>query len=66
MTKSPAAHDAGRPTATHHRPAGRIGGLEEFLRYAACRAGVWFARRDEIARAWRAGVGLPEWKPTVS
>jgi allantoinase len=42
---------------------GRIAGLEQFLRYAAARAGVWFARRDEIAHAWRAGVGLPEWKP---
>jgi allantoinase len=45
---------------------GRIAGLEAFLRHAAARAGVWFARRDEIARAWRAGVGLPEWKPIVS
>jgi len=44
---------------------GRIAGLEQFLRYAAARAGVWFARRDEIAHAWRAGVGLPEWKPTI-
>ena len=45
---------------------GRIAGLEQFLRYAAARAGVWFARRDEIAHAWRAGVGLPEWAPTPS
>ena len=43
---------------------GRIGGLEQFLKHAAARSGVWFARRDEIAHAWRAGVGLPEWKPT--
>jgi peptidoglycan/xylan/chitin deacetylase (PgdA/CDA1 family) len=42
---------------------GRIAGLEQFLRYAAARAGVWFARRDEIAHAWRAGVGLPPWAP---
>jgi allantoinase len=40
---------------------GRIAGLEGFLRHAAARSGVWFARRDEIAHAWRAGVGLPEW-----
>jgi len=44
---------------------GRIAGLEQFLRYAAARAGVWFARRDEIAHAWRAGVGLPAWTPAV-
>jgi allantoinase len=42
---------------------GRIGGLEQFLEYAAARQGVWFARRDEIAHAWRAGVGLPQWVP---
>jgi len=40
---------------------GRIGGLERFLSHVAARAGVWFARRDEIAHAWRAGVGLPAW-----
>lgn len=42
------------------RPA-RIGGLERFLDHAASRPGVWFARRDAIAHAWRAGVGLPPW-----
>ncbi|MBV8753149.1 MAG: polysaccharide deacetylase family protein [Hyphomicrobiales bacterium] len=40
---------------------GRIAGLEQFLHHVSLRGGVWFARRDEIARAWRAGVGLPEW-----
>jgi len=45
---------------------GRIAGLEQFLGHASSRAGVWFARRDEIARAWRAGMGLPEWKPTAT
>jgi peptidoglycan/xylan/chitin deacetylase (PgdA/CDA1 family) len=40
---------------------GRIAGLEQFLQHAADRPGVWFARRDEIAHAWRAGVGLPPW-----
>lgn len=35
------------------RPA-RIAGLEQFLAHAANKAGVWFARRDEIALAWRA------------
>jgi peptidoglycan/xylan/chitin deacetylase (PgdA/CDA1 family) len=44
------------------RPA-RIGGLERFLDHAASRPGVWFARRDEIAHAWRAGIGLPPWSP---
>ena len=45
---------------------GRIGGLETFLAYAASKPGVWFARRDEIAHAWRAGVGLPRWVPAAS
>jgi len=44
------------------RPA-RIGGLEAFLAHAARQEGVWFARRDEIAHAWRAGLGLPVWRP---
>lgn len=44
------------------RPA-RIGGLEMLLAHMAGRPGVWFARRDEIAHAWRAGLGLPEWRP---
>ena len=42
---------------------GRIGGLERFLAHAAARPGVWFARRDAIAHAWRAGAGLPPWVP---
>jgi allantoinase len=42
---------------------GRISGLERFIAYAASKPGVWFARRDEIAHAWRAGVGLPRWQP---
>jgi peptidoglycan/xylan/chitin deacetylase (PgdA/CDA1 family) len=44
------------------RPA-RIGGLEAFLAHAARQEGVWFARRDEIAHAWREGLGLPRWAP---
>jgi peptidoglycan/xylan/chitin deacetylase (PgdA/CDA1 family) len=44
------------------RPA-RIGGLERFLDHAASRPGVWFTRRDAIAHAWRAGLGLPAWTP---
>ncbi len=44
------------------RPA-RIGGLERFLTHVGARGGVWFARRDEIAHAWRAGLGLPRWQP---
>jgi peptidoglycan/xylan/chitin deacetylase (PgdA/CDA1 family) len=46
------------------RPA-RIAGLEQFLQHAAARPGIWFARRDDIAHAWRAGVGLPRWVPTM-
>jgi peptidoglycan/xylan/chitin deacetylase (PgdA/CDA1 family) len=42
---------------------GRIAGLDQFLRYATARHGVWFARRDAIAQAWRAGVGLARWTP---
>ncbi|WP_376093647.1 polysaccharide deacetylase family protein [Roseomonas sp. CCTCC AB2023176] len=44
------------------RPA-RIGGLETLLAHMASRPGVWFARREAIARAWRAGLGLPAWSP---
>ena len=31
---------------------GRIGGLERFLQHASSHQGVWFARRDAIARHW--------------
>lgn len=43
--------------------AGRIAGLETFLDHARRHPGVWFARRDAIAAAWRAGLGLPAWAP---
>ena len=33
---------------------GRIGGLERLLAHMANRSGVWFARRDAIARHWLA------------
>jgi allantoinase len=36
---------------------GRIGGLERFLAHAASKPGVWFARRDAIARHWLAALG---------
>jgi len=42
------------------RPA-RIGGLEKFLAHATGVSDVWFARRDDIAHAWRAANGLPPW-----
>lgn len=45
------------------KPA-RIGGLERFLAHAVGKPGTWFARRDEIAHAWRAANGLPRWIPT--
>ena len=44
------------------RPA-RIRGLELFLDHALAQEGVWFARRDEIAHHWRAGLGLERWTP---
>jgi hypothetical protein len=46
------------------RPA-RIGGLEAFLNHAAGKPGVWFARRDHIAHAWRDGLGLERWQPRL-
>lgn len=33
---------------------GRASAIDRFLEYAKGRGGVWFARRDEIARFWRA------------
>jgi putative urate catabolism protein len=38
---------------------GKIGGLERFLRYAQGRQDVWFARRIDIARHWRARFPCP-------
>lgn len=46
------------------KPA-RIAGLEAFLAHAQAHAGVWFARRDQIAHAWRAANGLPPWTPST-
>jgi allantoinase len=43
------------------RPA-RIGGLERLLGHVAA-GDAWIARRDAIARHWRAVAGLPEWRP---
>jgi peptidoglycan/xylan/chitin deacetylase (PgdA/CDA1 family) len=42
---------------------GRIGGLEQLLAHMARAPGVWFARRDAIARHWRSGLGLSPWQP---
>lgn len=39
---------------------GRIGGLERFLAHAASKPGVWFARRDDIARHWLTAIGRDE------
>lgn len=44
---------------------GRIGGLIAFLDHVRNKGGAWFARRDQIARHWRAAVGLPEWRASV-
>lgn len=38
---------------------GRIGGLERVLAHMGDKGGVWFARRDEIARHWIARFGGP-------
>ncbi|MFY8064371.1 MAG: hypothetical protein ACOVN2_11765, partial [Usitatibacteraceae bacterium] len=35
---------------------GRIGYLEKFLKYAAQKSGVWFARRVDIAKHFQANV----------
>ncbi|MFN7191175.1 MAG: polysaccharide deacetylase family protein [Rhodospirillales bacterium] len=43
------------------KPA-RIGGLEKFLAHACGKPDVWFARRDEIAHAWRQATGLGPWQ----
>jgi len=40
---------------------GRIAGLRQVLDYIAGKEGIWVARRDEIAKHWRARMGLPEW-----
>lgn len=60
--RSPRMLSIGLHTRIIGRPA-RIGGLEAFLDHALARPGVWFATRAEIARAWRAGLGLPDWTP---
>lgn len=38
---------------------GRIGALDRFLRHAAKKSGVWFARRVEIARHFASKVPMP-------
>jgi len=38
---------------------GRIKGLEMLLDYVTRQPGVWIARRMDIARHWRARMGLP-------
>ena len=44
------------------RPA-RIDALDNFLKAVRERGGAWFATRSMIAHHWRAGVGLPAWRP---
>lgn len=60
--KTPRMLSIGLHTRIIGRP-GRIGGLEAFLDYALGHDGVWFSSRAEIARAWRSGLGLPDWTP---
>ncbi len=40
---------------------GRIGGLEALLDHMREKGGVWFARREQIARHWRRLNGLSDW-----
>jgi allantoinase len=50
-----ATHPRMMSIGLHARFAGqasRAAGLAEFIEYAQQRGGVWFARRDEIARWW--------------
>ncbi|MGF1658273.1 MAG: polysaccharide deacetylase family protein [Rubrimonas sp.] len=42
---------------------GRIGGLEALLERMRATPDVWFARRCDIARHWRARMGLPAFAP---
>jgi peptidoglycan/xylan/chitin deacetylase (PgdA/CDA1 family) len=56
--RTPRMMTVGLHTRIVGRP-GRIAGLDRFLRHVRERGGVWIARRDEIARHWRARVGLP-------
>jgi peptidoglycan/xylan/chitin deacetylase (PgdA/CDA1 family) len=44
------------------RPA-RIEGLERLLDHIAAQPDVWVTRRDQIAMAWREGMGLSVWQP---
>ena len=50
-TESPRMMSVGLHTRIVGRPA-RARALERFIAYAQGKAGVWFARRDEIARWW--------------
>jgi len=47
------------------KPA-RIEGLERLLDHILDHNGIWFSTRAEIAKHWRAGMGLPAWKPKPS
>ncbi|MEM8852942.1 MAG: chitin deacetylase, partial [Pseudomonadota bacterium] len=58
--RAPRMLSIGLHTRIIGRPA-RIGGLEALLDHALSHDGVWFAPRADMARAWRAGLGLPEW-----
>ncbi|MDW3221819.1 MAG: polysaccharide deacetylase family protein [Paracoccaceae bacterium] len=62
--KAPRMLSIGLHTRIIGRPA-RIGGLEAVLDHALGLGDVWFATRAEIATAWRAGLGLPEWSPAT-
>ena len=63
--QTPRMLSVGLHTRIIGRPA-RIGGLEAVLDHALGLGGVWFATRAEIAQAWRAGLGLPDWAPAAA
>ncbi|WP_291296849.1 polysaccharide deacetylase family protein [Elioraea sp.] len=54
--RRPRMMTVGLHTRVIGRP-GRIAGLDRFLRHVRAKGGAWIARRDEIARHWRAVHG---------
>lgn len=51
-----AAHDVGRTAPPHHRPPGRIAGLDMLLASLAERGSAFVATRADIARHWLAAT----------
>ena len=51
--RNPPQDDVRRPALPHHRQAQPRPALDQFLKYASEKEGVWFARRLDIARWWK-------------